>query len=123
VSAAPAPAAKPAADEPTTLRELYERARGDVGKPSPEVALRWVFLHARIAGRLEVARGALKRIEQRDWDVCMRASAHYPETSVYSHIMATRPEADIKRAEALVTEMAAMEHAARDVVAMLGPRR
>jgi hypothetical protein len=102
--------------EPTTLRELYDRTRTDTD------VMRWVFLHARIVGRLEVARTVLKRVEQRDWEACARASAFYPETTQHQAQLATRPTADLDRAQALVTELAAMEHAAGAVTELLKAR-
>lgn len=123
-SAAAAPALRaPQSGEPTTLHELYERARVDVASKDATAPLRWVFLHARIAGRLEVARGALKRIETRDWEVHSRALSFVDGSVMQDKYMAARPDADLKRAEGLVTELASMEQAARDVIELLKARR
>jgi hypothetical protein len=106
--------------EPKDLADLYRQAQCDLANPRGAL-LRWVFWHAKAVAKLEVARAVLKRFEQRDWELCARASAYMPETTQYQGIMAQRPAADIPRAESLVTDCAAFVHAAAGVIEMLRP--
>jgi hypothetical protein len=109
----------PPVGEPTTLRQLYDRAQSDLKSPTARTHLNWVFIHAKAVGRLEVARAALKRYEQEDFDMRCRAAAFMPGTTQYQAYMDMRPAAEVKRAEAYVTEQASFVEAARAVVDML----
>lgn len=103
-----------------TLAELETIATADLKAPTKEAQLRWVFWHAGAVGRLKVAEAVLKRFEQRDWEVCARASVYMPDTQQHAMLMAQRPEAEVKRAETLVIEEASAVEATRQILALLG---
>ena len=112
------------AAEPTTVRELYDRAAADLKAAwAASVELRWAFWHARGVGRLEVARYALKRVELQDAESWTRAlsMAHIP--SVAEAYQAARPTVALNAAAEMVIEAAAYVQAAASVLEMLRGRR
>lgn len=113
---APAPAAKsPVAEEPRDLRELYAQARTDLGNPTNEAHLRWIFWHARAVGRLEIARMGLRKVDLEDYEAKIRAMNALPSESMRNAWEQQRPHETTMRAaqEVLIEHVTYVEAAAR----------
>lgn len=113
------PIEPPRTKEPSNARELYERAKIDIARPSAQLHLRWVFRHAFYVGKAEVARSALKRVEQLDWEVHHRALSFVDGDAMRDRYEAARPTVRLKNAEDMVIEASAMVVAAAGVLALL----
>ena len=59
---------------PPTLEELYRQAKADLAHPGPDTVTKWVFLHAKAAGRREVAERRWKLLSDRSFLVHSHAA-------------------------------------------------
>lgn len=102
---------------PKDLRELYTKAKADVGHP--EKLLEWQFLHARACGRVIAAEKRLARMEQTADRCNMRLMYSLADFQKQPVLEVMPPPQDMERATLEVAEAIEWRTACEHVIESL----